>query len=266
MPGRNIYYGEQLIRIVLAKKAELYQGVRKILTDVVWKADPPGTGCKSIPSHWYGPNKTAQMNRNYFNEADIGRCRDILAKRQKQTFTSVAVSMRNGAKESRSQGWCMNSYVVMKTKDRTIVEVQYRSTELILKFTGDMLWLPFIADRLEIKPDVYRFRFASCYLSGVYFPYVCAGGWDAIEFLETVRYSDPKLFAQGTRFFLRSSYKEDQVFPYSPENVAHRFAWKHLKKQMPRIRDFLEEEHKKYGKPLPHLHYKVGEYVPRKQR
>lgn len=263
---RNIYYAEGLIRTVLDKRAELYQGVRKILTDVTWKADPPGTGLKSIPSHWYGPNKSGQLDRNYLNATDIERCRLLLAKREDQNFTSVAVSMRNGIKESRSQGWCMNSYVVMRSKDRTIVEVQYRSTELILKFTGDMLWLPKIAERLEIKPDLYRFRFASCFISGVYFPYICAGGWDAIEFLETVAYSDPQLFKQGTRFFLRSSYKEDQHFPYSPENVAHRFGWKHLRSQMPRIREYLEGEHKKFGKPLPKLHHTEGEYIPRGQR
>jgi len=205
------------------------------------------------------------MNRNYLNIPDIERCREILAKRKKQTFTSVAVSMRNGAKESRSQGWCMNSLVIMRTRDKTIAEVQYRSTELVLKFTGDMVWLPGIFTALGIMPDVIRFHFASCYLSGVYFPYVCSQ-WEPIEFLRLVYKLDQKLFAQGTRFFLRSAYKEDQVFPYSPENVAHRFGWKYLKKQMPRIRDFLEEKHKAFGKPLPHLHYKAGEYIPRGQR
>lgn len=256
------YVAEMLIRRALFKEALLYQGVRKIVTNVSWRliSDIP-----LLPDFGYGSNKASQMARNYFNYADIDRCKLLLAKRTKQTFTSVAVSMRNAQKEARSQGWCMNSFVVLKQKNYTIVEVQYRSTELILKFMGDLQWLPRVANALGIKPDEWRFHFASCYLSGVYFPYICTQ-WEPVDFLKTVYEMDPKLFAQGTRFFLRSAYKEDQVFPYSPENVAHRFAWKHLKPKMRRIRDYLEEMHKQFGKPLPKLHYKEGEYVPRAQR
>lgn len=259
-----MYYAAALIREAMRRPAFLYQGVRKILTDVTWEHAGPLT---PMVDFGYGVNKTRQMERNYFNAPDIKRVLSILAKRRKQTFTSVAVSMRNGAKEPRSQGWCMNSLVLMQTKEKRIVEVQYRSTELILKFTGDAQWLPGIVENhLGFQPNVWRFRFASCYLSGVYLPYLATywqdGGYRLLMELE---HEDPWLFESGTRFFLRSCYREHQHFPYSPENVAHRYNWKHNRRQIPRIRDYLEEMHKRYNKPLPKT-FHTTDYIPRGKR
>jgi hypothetical protein len=241
----------------------MYQGVRKIMQDVTWSM-------RELPevqfSDIYGPNKFKQLVRNYVNEEEFARVRTVLDKRRDQSFTSVAVSMRGAKKEPRSQGWCLLSIIVSRSKDTETVEVQYRSTELILKFGGDLAFLPWVFDQLNLDPDLIRFRFANCFISGVYFPYV-AKFIPPVNFLEKVWRDDRKLFAQGTRFFLRSAYKQDQVFPYSPENVAHRFAWKTIgKKGMREVRDYLEEKHKTFGKPLPKLHYAKGEYVPRGQR
>lgn len=260
-----MYYGRDLMLAALRKPALLYQGVRKILQDLTWEVSEPDYGAGV--DFGYGRNKVAQMTRNYWNVPDLERCKAILAKRRKQTFTSVALSMRNAVKESRSQGWCMNSIVIMRSKKQTIAEVQYRSTELILKFTGDMHFLPSVFEYLAVAPDVLRFRFASCYLSGVYFPYV-ASVWEPnpVNFLMTVEKEDPWLFESGTRFFLRSAYMENQVFPYSPENVAHRFNWENNWRDMPDIVKYLEKMHKTYGKDLPKTHYKPGEYIPRGQR
>lgn len=245
-------------------EAFMYQGVRKILQGVTWETP-------RLPkvqfSDFYGPNKFKQLVRNYVDEEEFARVRAVLNKRRGQSFTSVAVSMRGAKKESRSQGWCLLSVVVSRSKETETVEVQYRSTELILKFGGDVAFLPWVFEQLEVDPKWIRFRFANCYISGVYFPYACSWYEDPTDFLEYVAKHDPRLFEQGTRFFLRSAYKEDQVFPYSPENVAHRWGWNNLgKAKMRQIRDFLEPEHKKIGKPLPKVHYKPGEYVPRGKR
>lgn len=257
------YYGLDLFDRALWAPPLVYQGVRKIISGITW--EPKDFPQVKFSDYGYGPNKLRQLERNYIDGEEIKRVKTILERRKDQSFTSVALSLRGATKDSRSMGWCMLSLVASRTKTTETVEVHYRSTELILKFGGDLCFLPSIFDRLGLDPDSVRFRFANCFLSGVYFPYACRF-WKPVDFLRTVYDTDKKLFAQGTRFFLRSSYKEDQVFPYSPENVAHRFAWKHLKKEMPKIRDYLESKHKKYGKPLPKTHYAEGEYVPRGKR
>jgi hypothetical protein len=250
-----------LVRQVIQQDAFMYSGVRKILNGVTW--EPRALPDITYEDIGYGSNKHKQLLRNYFNEAEISKAQEILEKRAKQTFTSVAVSMRNSEKDSRSQGHCMQTIVITKTKDRTIAEIQYRSNELIQKLGGDLVFLPFVFERLGIEPDKVRFRFANAYLSGVFFPTLCRF-WDPIAFLDFLFEHDPKLFAGGTRFFLRSAYQEDQHFPYSPENLQHRFAWKHL--NMDDIKDYLHEKHKEFGKPLPKQHHNKEDYVPRGKR
>lgn len=256
-----------IVSQALQTDAFVYQGVRKILNGVT--VGSIGLPAVKFEDLGYGPNKFKQLCRNYVNEEEFARVRAILNKRRDQSFTSVALSMRGKPKDARSQGHCILSVVITRSKEEERVEVQYRSTELVLKFGGDLAFLPWVFDQVGVDCHSnlpVTFRFANCYLSGVYFPYV-AKFWEPVSFLQAVRKDDPRLFAQGTRFFLRSAYREDQIFPYSPENVAHRFGWKTLgKRGMRNVRDYLEAEHKKFGKPLPKLHYKEGEYVPRGKR
>lgn len=264
--------GPLIIR-ALSQEAFAYQGVRKILQDITYEV--PGNDAFPILAGGYSDigyskNKHSQMLRNYYNADEFARIRTILEKRQKQSFTSVSLSLRGKPKDTRSQGWCMNSLVLSRARDgRESIELQYRSTELILKFGGDLVFIPWILKELGLDPSakrITRFRFANAYLSAVFFPTAGALWGDAVEFLETVWKYDQELFRHGTRFFLRSAYREDQVFPYSPENQQHKFSWKTHRADMPRIRKYLEQKHKTFGKILPTTHYAKGEYVPRGKR
>lgn len=247
-----------LISQVITQPAFLYSGVRKIVQDLNWTiTEMPKWSYGDLG---YGANKSRQMERNYINLEELERVGSILTKRRDHQFTSVAMSMRGGKKDSRSMGWCMLSLVITSgPKLPTVAEVQYRSTELILKFGADLVFLPTVFERLNIRPDTIRFRFANAYLSGVFFPTLCSF-WDPIDFLEYLWKKDNKLFSGGTRFFLRSSYKKDQRFPYSPENQQHKFLWSRFSKQkIKRIRDYLHEKHKEIGKPLPRTHHPLEE-------
>lgn len=255
------YWPQGLIKECIEAPPFLYSGVRKIINDLTWSINElPDLTYEDLG---YGPNKFKQLSRNYLNPEELERMRSLLDNRAGQSFTSAAMSLRNATKDSRSMGHCMQTLVVAWKRDMEVVEVQYRSTEVIQKFGADLVFLRHILDELDLSPDMFRFRFANAYLSGVFFPTLCAH-WDAVEFLEYLWDNDPRLFAGGTRFFLRSSYREDQHFPFSPENVQHKFAWKHL--DMKRIRDYLEKKHKKFGKPLPKIHYNKDEYIPRSKR
>lgn len=259
------YYGESLIRQVIEKPAFLYSGVRKIVQDITWEVDR--LPVVTFEQLGYSKNKLKQLQRNYVNEEEFDRVLGVLTKRSDQSFTSVALSLRGKPKDSRSMGHCMLSLVVTRGNKLETVEIQYRSTELILKFGGDLAFMPWVFDQLGLNPDLIRFRFANAYLSGVFFPTLCSM-WDPIDFFDLLWKKDKKLFAAGTRFFLRSAYKKEQHFPYSPENQQHKFLWARVKKaQIDRIRDYLERKHLTFGKELPKIHYGLHEeYIPRSKK
>lgn len=255
----------QLILTAVDRPAFQYAGIRKIVQGVNWEFPADDYPSLKYEDLGYGRNKHGQLMKNYFNPEEVERCRQLLSKRNKKGFTSVALMMRNGTKDARSQGHCMLSLVVSKTRQDTVVEVQYRSTELVLKFGGDLVFIPFVVKALEVEPTRYRFHFANAYLSGVYFPTLCHH-WNGgrLEFLDYLYRHDRAFFQTATRFFLRSSYRRDQFFPYSPENLQHRFGWARL--NMPVFRKFLEPKHKEFGVPLPKIHHVKGEYIPRGKR
>lgn len=256
---------QRLIVQALRQKAFVYQGIRKILQAVDW--EPARLPEVTFADLGYGNNKAKQLERNYWNDEEIERVYTVLHRRQKKAFTSVAVSLRNKPKDSRSMGHCMLSLVVSRTRDIQTVEVQYRSTELGLKFSGDLAWLPTLTKALGVEPDIYRFRFANCFLSGVYLPYIGAYWEDgAVDLLERAQVLDPRFFESATRFFWRSSMQEKQFFPYSPEAVAHKFNWAHNRAAMPDIKRFLASAHAKFGKGKPEIHPMDGSYVPRGKR
>jgi hypothetical protein len=246
-----------------------YQGVRKIINGMTW-------GPIRLPNQMkfsdlgYGPNKEKQLMRNYVNEEEFERVRAVLERRKTKGFTSVAISMRGKPKDARSMGHCILSVVITRTKGTERIEVQYRSTELTLKFGGDLCFLPRVLERVGVDlSSPVTFRFANCYLSGVYLPYLVTFVDDPVDFLhKKVWKKDPQFAASATRFFLRSAMRENQFFPYSPENVAHRFGWERIpRKTMEKIRDYLADRHGELGSlDWAKVHHKKGDYIPRGKR
>jgi len=160
----------------------------------------------------------------------------------------------------------MLSLVISRNKDWHSVEVQYRTTEAILKFAADV-WLlrKLLEERFEIKPDVCRFRFANCALSGAYYPYL-VDKLDIVQFLHKTYQADPEFSLRTTRFLLKSSYKQDQFHPFSPERVSHRYLWERAPaRQIKAIREYLEPLHRASGRPLP-KDFHDKSYIPKGQR
>lgn len=260
------YYARDFILDLIKREAFLYAGVRKIVQGVTWVAPDPWPTI-TYADLGYGKNKEKQLRRNYFDQEEITRVKSQLQKRGRAAFSALAMSMRASKKDARSMGHCMQTMIISKTPKVTTVEMQYRSTEAILKFSADVVFMPWVFEQLDIDPSTVRFHFANAFLSGVYFPTLFTH-WNAVSFLETLWAHDQKLFAGGTRFLLRSAYRKDQKFPYSPEQLQHRFLWERVgKAKIKEIKDYLEEKHKLFGKPLPKIHHKIDEvYIPRGKR
>lgn len=240
-----------------------YQAIGKVVQNLTLSA--PTLPNWDLSDWGYGSNKKTQLDRNYWNPEEIERVKSILKRRSASKYTSVAVSLRGKPKDARSQGWCMLSLVISRYKDWSSVEVQYRTTELILKFAADVWYLRVLLEEIGVEPNMYRFRFANCALSGAYFPYL-ADKLDLVDFLRKVKAADDEFFLRTTRFLLKSSYRKDQYHPFSPERLSHRYLYAHaMPKEIRDIRDFLEPLHKASGKPLP-KDFHDSSYIPKGQR
>jgi hypothetical protein len=260
---KDLGWAMDLYRIAADKETAGYQAIGKVVQDITYTRDRlPGW---SLADWGYGRNKIAQLMRNYVNEEEFDRVRSVLAKRGTGKYTSVALSLRGKPKDSRSQGWCMLSLVISRTKEWTRVEVQYRTTELILKFAADVWFLGELCNSLKIQPERYTFRFANCALSGAYFPYL-VDKTDLVKFLARVHEADQEFFFRTTRFLLKSSYRKDQYHPFSPERLSHRFLWERsTARQIQAIRGYLEPLHRQTGRPLP-KDFHDKSYIPKGQR
>jgi len=143
------------------------------------------------------------------------------------------------------------------------VEIHYRSTEAIFKFHADLVLMRWVFQELGLNPAKITFRFANIHVSGIYLP-VLFQYWDPEDFIEFVHRHDMDFFKRGLRWLLRSSYKRDQWFPYSPENVMHRLNWERGNpKQIVKILDPL---YRKYGYDLPKLHHQKDSYKVRRKK
>jgi hypothetical protein len=254
---------QSLYRKIIDKETVGWQAIGKVVQDITYTMD-------YLPqwdlADWgYKKNKVGQLERNYVSTEEFDRVRSILSRRGTDKYTSVALNLRGRPKGTRSQGWCMLSMVISRTREWTRIEVQYRTTEIILKFAADVWFVREICRRLNIEPSMYTFRFANCAMSGAYFPYL-VDKLDLVRFLARVYEADREFFIRTTRFLLKSSYRKDQYHPFSPEMLAHRFLWERASQQQIRsIRDYLEPLHRSTGRPLP-KDFHDRSYIPKGQR
>ena len=253
----------QLYLAAASKPLVGWQAIGKVVQNITLEAE--GLPTWSLADWGYGAGKGKQLDRNYYNAEEIARVKGVLEDRADNKYTSVAVSLRGKPKDSRSQGWCMLSLVISRYKNWSAVEVQYRTTELVLKFAADVWYLRRLLERIEIEPDVYRFRFANCALSGAYFPYL-VDKLDLVKFLRKIREYDEEFFLRTTRFLLKSSYRQEQYHPFSPERVSHKYFWKRAtREQIRSVREYLEPLHRATGRPLP-KDFHDKSYIPKGQR
>lgn len=205
----------------VAELPGIYTGVRKVVQGVTHSTtELPEVDLAQLG---YRGGKVAQLMRNYFNQAEVDAARKKLAARRTSPHTSVALNTIGQAKDpTRSQGHCIRSLIITQTPKWTEVDIVYRSTELIQKFTADMVLIPMILKELDLahKPRIYRFYFANCFLTALFAP-VLFQHTDPIDFYQHLKRVDPRYF----RTFLNASAKFTET--QCRYNYAHRVKmWK----------------------------------------
>lgn len=144
----------------------------------------------------YTKAKGRQLERIYWPVLDVEMAFAKLESRKSKPHSSVAIQLKNGIKDSRSQGRCLQNMVITQTDKLLYVDIFYRSTEALQKFLADLI---FFSKKLPAyfpgrKPDAIRLHFANAYLSAVFAPIFLRYDPDPVEFFTTLKEADPKFF------------------------------------------------------------------------
>ncbi|MCO5760315.1 MAG: hypothetical protein NHG36_02210 [Chromatiaceae bacterium] len=228
----------ELIQLVFDTPVFEYQGPRKIVTCLTWTPerlpDPP-----DLTLLGYDPRtKMRNLARTYLNHVDIDRVKRQLQKRARQQFTSLACSMRGEEKPEWSMGHCMQNAIVGVTRNRRVVTMQYRSTEVLQKFAADLAFLPVLFEALELEPQQVTFQFAYAYLSMVFVP-SAFNYLEPIPFLEYLKQREPHLFRIAVRYLSRAFRPNAEPMPYSPWERQRKLAHRMYPEKIPEIFEYL---------------------------
>lgn len=227
-------------------------GVRKIVGDVQFEL--PGSALHTdldfTDLGFRGKNKFNQLKRTYWNQESVDSAIEKLLSRSGSPHASAAVRLQAGDKDSRSSGYCMQNMVITITKDRSFIDLHYRSTEISLKFLADLIFfsrmLPPLFDQLGIQPEVIRFKFANAFMSALFQPIFLRWEEDPVGFYKHLRKHDPRFFR--TYALASSKYLlETHNYSYRSRILMFEYARKYITrekmdKMRPLFKGLREEE------------------------
>lgn len=128
--------------------------------------------------------KEKQLDRNYFNEAELTKLNKIMRKRSNKGQSCVTARFGGPvAKGEDSMGYCMQTISLnyaskgLDGNPVRVVEVHYRATEILKKFVADMIYLqekvlPMILDGVA-EPTAIRFHFQTIDVNPLYVNIMC---------------------------------------------------------------------------------------------
>lgn len=190
-------------------------GVRKIASDVHFNLSWEDLieSDVTFTDICYTSAKLRQLERNYWNEEGFDAAFEKLSSRKHKDHTSVSIQLQGKEKDSRSQGFCMQNMVITQTKDHLLVDVYYRSTEVVQKFLADLILfnqkLPTFFEKLQRNPSVIRFHFANMYLSAVFMPILMRYEPDPLGFFKHLEKHDRQFHRTcglSARVYFRDSH------------------------------------------------------------
>lgn len=191
-----------------------YSGVRKLTSDVSFHL--PGDKLYHDLTYkdiGYTPIKHKQLLRNYWDQEIVDKAVDKMLSRKGARQTSVAIQLNNKVKKKTPMGFCMQTLIITQNPGNVQVDIYYRSTEIIQKFLADLVFfsimLPKIFNKMELNPDIIRFRFANAYLSAVFSPVWIRYENDLGGFFKMLEKNDPTFFRRfglSVRRLLRANH------------------------------------------------------------
>lgn len=213
---------------------EAYVQIRKVFRDVTWEVpfshfDGLTLGTEHM-GYSAGESKMNQLRRNYLNVPELERARDSLKSRASKQQSCITARFGSGAKDSRSQGFCMQTITLNHIskpepgKPQFVVELYYGSTEVGQKFFADLMFLDQIVFPILLRglprPDIIRFKFSTLYLSSMFLPVVFQVT-DVRELMENIREKDPKWFTRCVRIAVEKWMVEECFYNYRTRAKMH---------------------------------------------
>lgn len=231
----------RLVEMVASTRTRVYSGVRKIVENVHWEI--PGKAL--FGEHpidytdlcYVNRSKFGQLDRNYWNQEEADRLIAKVKERSHQPHTSVGMSLKAATKDSRSQGFCMQTLVMTKCDKKVTFDIFYRSTEVTQKFFADVLYMSTILRSRILEPcglkpsdvTVVRYHFSNAYLSSVFMPIVLRLHPDPCAFLAGFRPADPK-FHRTACMVIAKYLRTVNVYNYRTQKKQYEYCWKWVDK------------------------------------
>lgn len=236
------YLWADFICDLACQKPDAYVQIRKIFRNVEWvvpfdKFDGVSLKPENL-GYSPGPAKINQLKRNYLDISELERARDSLLERESKQQSCITARFGNQAKDSRSQGFCMQTITLNHISKPEVgetpfvVELYYRSTEVGQKFFADLMFLDQVVFPILLKglptPGLIRFKFSTLYLSSMFLPIVLQVDHDPVGFLGAVSEEDPKWFTRCVRDAVAKWMDEDCGYNYRTRVKMHNLFRKYV--------------------------------------
>jgi hypothetical protein len=222
---------------LMQREPEAYVQIRKIFRDISWSVpfdEWDGISLKTENMGYAeGDNKMRQLLRNYHNADELTRAAESLSERiaSGKQQSSITARFGNGAKDSRSQGFCMQTLTlshILNPLDKGngfVIELYYRSTEVGQKFLADLMYLdqvvlPLLMSLLPVRPREIRFKFSTLYLSSMFMPIVLQI-LPVVDALKLTKENDPKWFSRCLRVAVEKWMVEECGYGYRTRAKMH---------------------------------------------
>lgn len=240
MAARRItrrYPTQPVVDAVLCAPAFSYKGDKKYVRNV--SLTLPALPDFDLAEIGYTQAKWASLLRHYSDDAEIDRVRRILAQRKGMDITSVGVSMRGQGKREDTQGWCLETLVIVQSPRETHVTVYWRSSEVIKKLAADFVLLRHVFERIGIKPFSVHLHFSVAWLGMTFAPLLLRTG-PLAPFLDSLK-ADRAMWMSATNLLDRL-LDTSRVPPYGAEKRQQRYlqeAWSPERRGL--LRDYLRD-------------------------
>lgn len=236
----------RFIEDLCCAQPDAYVQIRKIFRDLTWEVPfDQWDGISLKPENMgyaKGPSKMNQLRRNYLCVEELEKARDSLISRAKKQQSSITARFGNQEKDSRSQGFCMQTITLSHIdkpepgKPRFVVELYYRSTEVGQKFLADLMFLDQVVFPILLKgldePCLIRFKFSTLYLSSMFLPIIFQV-MPPLDLLRTIKAHDSKWFTRCARIAVEKWMKEDCGYNYRTRVKMHELFRKYVYPMIP---------------------------------
>jgi len=204
----------EFVKTLMVSEPDRHHGGRKIFLNKHYLCTDYYRGKCHLSIRGYTSRKMNLLREAYFNEEDFTKALlEWENNRQKEDY-SIGWHCHNKPKRTGQTGWCMQAMVVVQAGDYHVLNVFYRTVEIIKKFYADLCFIDqVIQPNFDIKFDEINFYFSSVTLNNLYLPMMLNSINDHRKIFDMVEKNDYRFFKGMTKW--ANDYLSDRPLPFS---------------------------------------------------